>query len=309
MGIGIAGPALTGAVSNARGLGVLGVGGLTPQDIEALVVETRRLTSRAFGVNIILPLVQGHEIETCFDLRVPLMVLFWGDVSPYIKDAHRRDILVVAQCGNAEEASAAADAGVDGVIIQGTEAGGHVKATAPLNTTLTETIKTVGSLPVIAAGGIATGKDIANALLSGASAVSMGTRFLATKEAVVTEDYKQRVIQGQAKDTVLTKLFDIGWPDAQHRVLRNSTYEAWEADGKPDSGNRQREDEAIGFVTQTTGRSEVHSYTIFPPLPNVDADPEDLALYAGESCERIEDILSAEEVMTRLHNELRAAMS
>lgn len=309
MGIGIAGPALTAAVSNARGLGVLGVGGLTPSDIEELVVETKRLTSRAFGVNIILPLVAANEIETCFDLRVPLMVLFWGDVSPYIKDAHRRDILVVAQCGNAEEASEAADAGVDGVIVQGTEAGGHVKATSPLATTLAETTKAVGTLPVIAAGGIATGQDIANALLSGASAVSMGTRFLATKEAVITEDYKQRIIEGRAEDTVLTKLFDMGWPNAQHRVLRNKAYNAWESDGKPATGHRQRENETIGFVTQTSGKSEVPSYTIFPPLPNVDADPEELALYAGESCERIENILTTEALMHQLHDELRIAMA
>ncbi len=309
MGIGIAGPALTAAVSNARGLGVLGVGGLTPAIIEELVIETKRLTSRAFGVNIILPLVQGHEIETCFDLRVPMMVLFWGDVYPYIKDAHRRDILVVAQCGSAEEASEAADAGVDGSIIQGTEAGGHVKATSPLDTTLAETIKTVGPLPVIAAGGIATGKDIANALLSGASAVSMGTRFLATEEAVVTEQYKRRVVESQASDTVLTKLFDMGWPDAQHRIIRNNTYRAWESDNKPDSGSRPREHETIGYVTQDTGKTELPSYTIFPPLPNVDADPEELALYAGESCERIGKILRTKELMTQLHDELREAMS
>ena len=78
MGIGIAGPALTAGVSNARGLGVLGVGGLAPEEIQSAITDLRRLTSRAFGVNIILPLVQSHEIEVCFDERVPLMVFFWG---------------------------------------------------------------------------------------------------------------------------------------------------------------------------------------------------------------------------------------
>lgn len=308
MGIGIAGPQLTAGVSNARGLGVLGVGGLSPDEIEEQITALKRLTSRAYGVNIILPLVQSHEIETCFDMRVPLIVFFWGDVSPYVRDAHRRDMLVVAQCGNAEEASIAADAGVDGVIIQGTEAGGHVKATTPLEDSLRETLMTVGKLPVIAAGGIASGKDISKVLLAGASAASLGTRFLATQEAVVTQDYKKLVVQSKAADTVLTELFDMGWPGAQHRVIRNKTYNDWEAAGSPHPGHRNGENEAIGFVTQQGGKSEIPRYTIFPPLPRVDADPNDLALYAGESCERVNDIQSVEALMEQLHDELRAAM-
>ena len=308
MGIGIAGPELAAGVSNARGLGVLGSGGLTPDEIRAQIVAFRRLSSRAFGVNIILPLIASHEIETCFDERVPLMILFWGDVAPYIKDAHRRDILIVAQCGDAEEASIAADAGVDGIIIQGTEAGGHVKAHTPLKSNLAQTLAAVTPLPVIAAGGIATGKDIATAILDGASAVSIGTRFLATREALVTDDYKQHILDASASDTVLTELFDMGWPNAQHRVIRNQSYQVWESAGKATSGQREGENEPIGYVTLPSGKQEIPRYTIFPPLPNVDADPNDLALYAGESCDRVNDILTVDALMEQLQSELRAAM-
>ncbi|MGR8946761.1 MAG: NAD(P)H-dependent flavin oxidoreductase [Gammaproteobacteria bacterium] len=309
MGIGIAGARLTAGVSNARGLGVLGAGGLSSAEIQAQILDVRRLTSRAFGVNIILPLLASNEIETCFDERVPLMVLFWGDVSPYIKDAHRRDILVIAQCGDAEDATAAADAGVDGIIIQGTEAGGHVKASTTLKTNLAQTLKAVAPLPVIAAGGIATGQGIADALLEGASAASIGTRFLATEEALVTNDYKQRVINAQAKDTVLTELFDMGWPNAQHRVIRNRTYQDWEQHGSAKPGTRRGENESIGFLTVPDGRQELPRYTIFPPVPNVAADPDDLALYAGESCEQVNDLLSVANLMENLQTELRAAMA
>ena len=309
MGIGMAGPALAAAVSNARGLGVLGAGGLTDEEIRDQIVGLRRLSSRAFGVNIILPMLRGREIEICFDERVPLMVLFWGDISPYVKDAHRRNILIVAQCGDADDAAAAAEAGADGIIIQGTEAGGHVKAHTPLAENLRTTLAAVSPLPVIAAGGIATGKDIAEALLAGASAVSMGTRFLATKEAIITEQYKQMIIAAEAEDTVLTELFDMGWPNAQHRVIRNKTYNTWETAGKPKSGDRSGENETIGFLTQSNEKTELPRYTIYPPLLNVDAHPDDLALYAGESCERTREILSVEQLMAELQEELREAMA
>ena len=307
MGLGIAGPALTAAVSEARGLGVLGIGGLSPQQIEHQITDVRRRTSRAFGVNVILPLIQSHEIEACFDARVPLMVLFWGDPAPYVNDAHRRGIKILVQCGNAEEAAQAAEAGVDGVLVQGSEAGGHVKATEPLATTLSETIRELGKLPVVAAGGIATGEDIAKALTDGASAVSMGTRFLASREAQVTDEYKDRVVRASAEHTVLTELFDVGWPNAQHRVIRNETYNRWESQGRKASGERAGEDDVIGTLKSPEATTEVNRYTILPPLPDLQADPEDLPLYAGESCDKVNNIPTAAELMRELHEGLRKA--
>ena len=267
MGIGIAGAALASTVSNAGGLGVLGLGGLEPPAMRDIIGETRRLTSRAWGVNIILPMLRDGQIETCFDERVPLMVLFWGDPEPYVRDAHKRDILVVSQCGDADEAARAADAGVDGVIVQGTEAGGHVKATRPLEESLRDTVRALGSLPVIASGGIATGADIARALALGASAVSMGTRFLATNESQVQDSYKQRILRAQSGDTVLTKLFDQGWPDAAHRVIRNRAYADWEAAGRPESGKRPDEAAVVGTLVDGDERTPLPRYTVMPPIP------------------------------------------
>ncbi len=308
MGLGIAGAALSCAVSEARGLGVLGLGGMDPGSMSTLIAEMRSLTSRAFGVNIIMPMMQDGQIETCFDEKVPLMVLFWGDPSPYIRDAHNRGILVVSQCGDVDEAVQAADAGVDGVIVQGTEAGGHVKATRPLADVVTETVKELGSLPVIASGGIATGADIASALKLGASAVSMGTRFLATKEAMVLDSYKERLLTAKSDDTVLTKLFDMGWPDAAHRVIRNRAYNDWEAAGSPPSGERPDENEIIGNLDIGDEPVELPRYTVTPPLLQFNGDLEEAALYCGESCDRIDSIMSAGEVMDRLVAELNAAV-
>jgi nitronate monooxygenase len=308
MGLGIAGAALGGAVSNARGLGVLGAGGMDAAQTSALIAATRQITSRAFGVNIIMPMMQDGQIESCFDARVPLMVLFWGDPSPYVNDAHKRGILVVSQCGDTEDAVRAADAGVDGVIVQGIEAGGHVMATRPLAEVVTATVNELGSLPVIASGGIASGADVASALKLGAGAVSMGTRFLATTESMVLDSYKQRVIAAKSAETVLTELFDIGWPNAAHRVIRNRAYDDWEAAGRPPSGERPDENRVIGKLGEGDDATELPRYTVTPPVLQFDGDLEEAALYCGQSCDRIDSILSTGDLMKQLVVELNAAV-
>jgi nitronate monooxygenase/enoyl-[acyl-carrier protein] reductase II len=309
MGGGITGPELAAAVSEAGGLGVLGLGGGLPEPIMAeQIADLRTRTSKAFGANLILPLLAGREAETCFEARIPVLVTFWGDPAPYVRDAHQRDMKVVSQCGNVEEAVAAADAGVDAIIIQGTQAGGHVKAEHPLEETLAACVGELGATPVIAAGGIATGKQIAKALQAGAAAVSMGTRFLATIEANAVDAYKDRIVKARASDTVLTELFDVGWPAATHRVIKNGTFEAWEAAGQPAPGERPGEGTVVGHIHVGDASLDLLKYTVMPPAANVEGSLDELALYAGESCESINDIPSVKNLMDTLMAETRAAL-
>ena len=131
---------------------------------------------------------------------------------------------------------------MDAIIAQGVEAGGHVKSTTSLSTIVPAVVEAVKPLPVIAAGGIANGKGVVAALSLGAQAVSIGTRFLCSTEAQALSEYKERVVRSKAEDTIYTLLFDIGWPNAPHRVLRNKAIEEWEAAGRPPVGNvRARE--------------------------------------------------------------------
>ena len=145
MGGGMSGPPLTAAVSNAGGCGVLGMGGLPAPFIQQQIRQVRVLTTQPFGVNIILPLLQEGQVETCLAEAVPLLVLFWGDPEPYVKEAHRAGTKVFIQVGSVEEALAAADAGVDGIIVQGVEAGGHVKSTTSLSTIVPAVAEAVGT--------------------------------------------------------------------------------------------------------------------------------------------------------------------
>lgn len=303
MGGGMAGPELTAAVSNAGGCGVFGGGGLPGQYLREQIRRTRTLTNKPFGVNIILPLLQEGQIETCLDEQVPILVLFWGDPKPYVEEAHRRGTKVFIQVGSVEEARAAAAAGVDAIIAQGVEAGGHVKSTTSLSTIVPAVVEAVSPLPVIASGGIANGRGVVAALSLGAQAVSMGTRFLCSEETLVMRAYKERVVHSTAEDTVYTLLFDVGWPDAAHRVLRNTALNEWEAAGRPQTGTRPGEGRIIGTMPMAGTQVEVPKYAVFPPMPGFSGDMEQTALYAGESCSLIHDIKPAGQIVREIVRE------
>ncbi len=125
---------------------------------------------------------------------------------------------------------------------------------------------------------------------------------------MVLDSYKERLLTAKSDDTVLTKLFDMGWPDAAHRVIRNRAYNDWEAAGSPPSGERPDENEIIGTLDVGDGPVELPRFTVTPPLLQFNGDLEEAALYCGESCDRIDTIMSAGEVMGRLVAELNAAV-
>ncbi len=302
-GGGMAGPDLVAAVSNAGACGVLGMGGVPAPYIRQQIRHLRTLTNKPFGVNIILPLLQEGQIETCLDEKIPILILFWGDPKPYVEEAHRRGTKVFIQVGSVEEAKAAAAAGVDAIIAQGVEAGGHVKSTASLSTIVPAVVEAVKPVPVIAAGGIANGRGVVAALSLGAQAVSIGTRFLCSEETQVVRAYKERVVRSKAEDTVYTFLFDVGWPDAAHRVLRNKAIDAWEAAGRPATGQRPGEGDVIGTMSMAETTVEVPRYAVFPPMPGFTGDIEQTALYAGESCSLINDIKPAAQIVRDLIGE------
>lgn len=306
MGGGIAGPELVAAVSNAGGLGVLGMLGVPTPLIREEIQRTRTLTVQPFGVNLVVPLLQGGEVELVLEEKVPVLVLFWGDPKPYVADAHRAGAKVVVQVGSVDEAIAAAAGGVDAVMVQGIEAGGHVRSTTSLSTLLPAVVAALHPVPVIAAGGVANGRGLVAALSLGAQAVSMGTRFLCSDEARVDPGYKQRIVSGRAEDTVYTTLFDIGWPDAAHRVLRNRAVAEWEAAGRPTSGHRPGEGVVIGTVPMFGMNFDVLRYSTIPPLPGFTGDAEYAVLYCGESCELINDIKPADRIVADTMREARA---
>jgi nitronate monooxygenase/enoyl-[acyl-carrier protein] reductase II len=243
-------------------------------------------------------------VACCLEERVPVLVLFWGDPGPYVEDAHRVGTKLLVQCGSVEEARRTAAAGADAVMIQGVEAGGHVRGTTAMSVLLPATVEAVAPLPVIAAGGIATGPGVAAALELGAQSVSLGTRFLCSEESRAAREYKQRIVAATAEDTVYTKMFDVGWPDAAHRVLRNTVVREWEAAGSPPPGERAGEGDVVGRMPVAGQVVDLPRYGIFMPLEGFEGDLEHAVLYSGQSCTLVNDVLPAAQIV---HDLVRTA--
>jgi NAD(P)H-dependent flavin oxidoreductase YrpB (nitropropane dioxygenase family) len=308
MGLGLAGPNLVAAINSAGGFGVLGTGAMPASEVKKMIDSTRQLTEKPIGANIIIPMSDGTDLSACFDVGVEVVVLFWGDIQPFIKDAQKRGIYIVSQCGSIEEAVIAADAGANAIIIQGTEAGGHVKADKPLHDVLKTCARELGSIPTIAAGGIGHGRDILKALESGAQAVSMGTKFLATTESSAAAAYKEKLMSAETSDTVITTLFDGGWPKANHRVIINGSYKRWIDSGSPASGHRPGEGSEIGNFPIGDSLIPLTRYTTYPPTIAFDGDIEEMPLYAGTSVSQVHKIVSVADLMHSLSEEHKKAL-
>ena len=309
-GIGAAsGPELTAAVSNAGGCGVLGTASLPGKFVRAEIQRLREMTDKPFGVNLVLTLLRKGQIEACFDARVPILVLFWGDPAPYVDDAHRRGMKVFLQVGSVGEAVAAAAAGVDAIIAQGLEAGGHVRGTTAMSVLLPAIVDAVKPLPVVASGGIADGRGLVAALSLGAQGISIGTRFLASVEAHAAQAYKDRVVAASAEDTVYTEQFDLGWSSAPHRVLRTAAIQRWEQAGRPPSGARPDEGTVLGTMQSGGTTVEIQTYSAYVPEPDVAVDIEQMALYAGQSCSLIDAVKPAAEIVAEIARDAMGTMN
>lgn len=215
------------------------------------------------------------------------IVLFWGDATPYVERIHRHGAKALVQVGSFDEARLAAKAGVDAVIVQGVEAGGHVRGNTSIWKLLPAAVEALTPLPVLASGGIGDASGVARAFAMGAAGVSLGTRFVACDETWVHRAYKERIVNGRAEDTILNELYDYDWPNAPHRTLRNKTSEEWQAAGSPPRGSKPGEGTSIGRRTNALGkRVDWMRYAIGTAPPDFDGDIEYAPLWGGRVCQR-----------------------
>jgi NAD(P)H-dependent flavin oxidoreductase YrpB (nitropropane dioxygenase family) len=310
MGIGSR-ASLAAAVSNAGGCGVIGASGRSNDGLRREIQTLRALTPKPFGVNLLPGVIRDSMIEACIEERPPIIVFFWGDPTHWIGEAHRHGIKVLVQVGSVAEAQAAVKAGADAIIAQGYEAGGHTRAAVSLFVNLPAIVEAVMPVPVLASGGIATGRGVAAALMLGGQGVSMGTRFVATREAFASDEYKNRIVRARAEDTVNVDLFDGGFAtDAPHRVIRNKIVDEWEQLGRPPLGARPGEGTFVGTVDRLAGKlQQVPRYYSSMVTPEYNGDLECAPLWCGESCTFVNDIRPAAEVVRRIVDDAVEALS
>jgi NAD(P)H-dependent flavin oxidoreductase YrpB (nitropropane dioxygenase family) len=294
---GCATPQLASAVSHAGGLGTLAASWTEPEVLRERIRSITRATDRAFCVNLVLEFEQDERLEVAVEERAPVVSFSFGLRREFIARAHASGAQVLIQVGSADAARAAAAAGADALIVQGVEAGGHVQSVVGLLPLLAEVRRAV-SLPVLAAGGIGDPASARAALAAGAETVVMGTRFLASDESGAHPLYKSCLLEAEARDAVLTGLFDVGWEDCPHRVLRNSTYERWEDAGNPPNGARPGEGEEVA--------PGMLRYASNPPLAGLEGDIEAMAMYAGQSVGAIAAVEPAAAIVERFGAALRA---
>jgi NAD(P)H-dependent flavin oxidoreductase YrpB (nitropropane dioxygenase family) len=303
---GAVGPALAAAVSNAGGLGMLVLWRSDLDDVRRQIRETRALTSKPFGVNLNLEFPPQERLEVCLEEGVPVISFFWRDPGALMQRAKAAGATVLHTVGSAVGARRAVDAGVDIVVAQGWEAGGHVRGTVASLPLIPTVVDAVSPTPVIAAGGISDGRGLAAVLALGAAGAWIGTRFLASEEATIHPRYRELLFSATENDTFYAEeLFDIRWPKAPHRVLRNKTVEAWEAAGRPVSGKRPGEGEVIA-TSKTSG--PVVRYQSFTPGPDAEGDIEALSLWAGQSVGLVSRVQPAAEIVREIAEEAASVL-
>ncbi len=300
-------PALVAAVSNAGGLGLYGVTWRPPSDIATAIDEIRALTDRPFGVNLVLEWDMRDRVLAALDAGVKIFSFAWGDSSELTELVHEAGGTVMQTIASVEEARRASQSGADVVVAQAWEAGGHVRTEIAAMPLVPAVCDAVGPVPVVLAGGVSDGRGLAAALTLGAAGVWLGTRFLTATEALVHPDYQHLVIESTGADTVLTTVFDGGW-DGQHRVLRNSTLQTWEARGRPSPGERPGEGDVVARAGAAVGAKNFPRYDMTSPSAEMTGAVEAMALYAGQSVELVRDRLPASAIIAALIQQAEAAL-
>jgi NAD(P)H-dependent flavin oxidoreductase YrpB (nitropropane dioxygenase family) len=303
---GLSNPRLAAAVSNAGGLGMIAQTWMSPDEIRESVRATQALTPRPFGINLIIDEPQEERLTAALEAGVNVISFFWGDPAPYLPAVHAAGALALFTVGSAAEARAAVEAGVDLIVAQGWEAGGHVWGEVSTLALVPAVVDVVGEVPVIAAGGITDGRGLAAVLALGAGAAWMGTRFVASEEAPAHPDYVARLLEAVETGTFHSSLFDIGWPDAPHRVLRNATIEAWLAAGRPDPGQRPGEGDVL--ATRTDG-SEIVRYESVSVRVGTTGNVDDLSLWAGQGVGLVREVLPAGQIVLRTVSEAESILA
>ncbi len=290
-------PDLVSAVSNAGGLGAMGCHRLNPEQLRQGTAAIRAKTNKPFALNFLIFEAREDAFDAALEERPAVIAFAWPrpeqDISRFVDRAHEAGAKVTFMAGGVPEARRAVDAGVDVVVAQGTEGGGHVSwiASLPL---IPMIVDAVSPVPVLAAGGIADGRGLAAALALGADGVLLGTRFLASRESPLHPNFKQAIVDADGHDTLLSEIPDIAaatvWPGAMSRSKRNRFIDRWAG---REWALRQHQVHAMEAIVAARAAGDV----------------EEAPLSMGQDSGLIHDIPSAGEIVARIARDAEAILA
>ncbi|KAL5992488.1 hypothetical protein ACLOJK_013407 [Asimina triloba] len=300
LGPDISSPELAAAVANAGGIGFLRAPDWEcPEYLKGLIRKTRSLTDKPFGVAVVLAFPHHENVKAILEEKVGLLLVSWGEYpKELVSQAHHVGVKVVHQVGSLDAAQKARDAGVDAIIVQGREAGGHVLAEEGLVSLLPRIADLVSgyNITVIATGGIVDSRGYVAALALGAHGICLGTRFLATKESYAHPVYKKKLVE--LEKTEHTDIFGRArWPGAPERVLQTDFFNEWRQ--LPDHENETNQP-VIGHTVIHGMDKNITRFAGTVPNETTTGDIESMAMYAGEGVGLIKEILPAAEVVKML---------
>ncbi len=300
---GISGSRLVLAVLNAGGLGMLPIWSTDRESATHSLREIKEQSDAPFAVNLNVAFDPAAMLDLALEFAVPVVHFFWGNCAPYVGRAKSRGAIVMATVASASEGRRARDAGADVLIAQGIEAGGHVWGKTSLMALVPAVADACPECPVVATGAIADGRGFAAALMLGADGAMIGTALAASEESGAHPEYKRALVNAADDDTALGTLFDIGWPDAPSRVLRNKTTENAQRQGS--SQQRPGEGEIVG---QSETGMPIPRYSALPPTEGTSGDIAAMALYAGQGVGLVKRIEPAAQILLRLVSEAEKLM-
>jgi enoyl-[acyl-carrier protein] reductase II len=289
---GVAMHKLVAAVSSAGGLGVIGAASLSPDQMRTEIRLTRELTDKPFAVDLLAPIpdMMRPHMPVLIEEKVRVFVAGLAVPSEFIQTMHEHGMKVAVMCGKVHHGEKAQEAGADVVVAQGTEAGGHTGEIGMIS--LVPQMLRAVKLPVLAAGGIAHGSQIAAALMLGAQGVVIGTRFIATPEAQAAKTYRESIVKARDDSTMRTR----GYTGKPCRVIRTPYAMEWERDPS--------KIQPFPMQAQISQRNGVMGYAGW----REDADPNRTFMPTGQGAGLIHEIKPAAEVFDDLIRETQEAL-
>lgn len=310
--------ALAAAVANAGGLGMLGATPDPPASLPVMVAELRALTDRPWGVDLICadtgmgPACTDEHVDACVALGVPLVV-FHHDPPPrrWVSTLAAAGARVWMQVSSVELAEAAIELGVDGLVAQGAEAGGHARGPIGLHALLGELRVRYPQRLLVGAGGIGDGAAVADAIRAGADGVWVGTRLVASVEAHAHPEYQRRLVAA-AGPAVTTTAFGPEWPGQRYRLLPTARVTEW--------AGREHEMPDPPTVPAVIGHTRLfpHSanlpydmpvFSAIPPTPDTTGDWDEMAYPAGDGVGAVRDVRPAGEIVAELMADAHALLA